>query len=277
MLALLFLSACGGSPPPPDTTPHPGPQTAAPAPEPEPGPEPLELDAGEIQVRFLHLAGALADKSFEAFVGADASIPTFPRLPFEAAAPYSTVKNVAEGIPIRVRGEGVAEVTGSIQGGPGSYHTVVILSDPSDAAKIQLVPLGDNAPRPSGDAARARFFHALAGTGPVDVCTAGPNRGDPQTALFFGVAYGASSGDHMDLPGTPPVRLQVRAASQEACTGRSLGVIVVAPPEGTTIDRQNITLFGVSRGSGRRATRDVYVSIDQPPLSGFFNLPFPAR
>jgi hypothetical protein len=273
VLALFLLAiGCGGSPPPAADAPDPG--TAAPAATtaaPEPEIDPL---AGDAQVRFVHVATRATATPIDVF-GVDMAAPLFPGAAYKAPTAYAKVATSAGDVALAARGQGLAEATTQANVAPGSHNTVFVISDPENADGLQLVAVDDDAPRAPAETTRVRFFHALAGAATVDVCVAGEGRA-PATLLFPGVAYGGLAA-YLDLPSPPPVRLQIRQASENECAGRPIGVVALAATEEQPLLGQNVTLVALGalrQPRGRPdVDREVLVSIDQPPQSRSMTLP----
>ncbi len=270
-LTLALALGCGGSPPPrTDTAPataEPAATTAAPEPE-------IDPLAGDAQIRFLHVATRATQTAVDGF-GVDMDTPLFPGAAYKVPTAYAKVATSAGDVALLVRGQGLAEFTVQANVPPGSHNTVFVISDPASAEGLQLVTVDDDAPRAPAEAVRVRFFHALAGASAVDVCVAGAGRA-PATLLFPGVGYGALAA-YLDLPSPPPVRLQVRQASENECAGRQIGVVELAATEEHGLLGQNVTLVALGALRQPRGRPDVesevLVSIDQPPQSSTFSLP----
>lgn len=162
---------------------------------------------------------------------ADADAATTPAL-FELTTP-----TLSEGVPYTFVVHGLA-------GSAGATLGIVSAAD-------------DTAPGASGDTVPARFFHAVAGVGPVDVCKPGARTRDAATPVFANVTYGSFGtpsgegvrGSWANLPSAVATRLQLRAAhASRPCTGNVVGHVSVTLDAGVAA-----TLVGTGRhGQGRR-------------------------
>lgn len=275
-MLLPLLLGCGGSTPEPTpATSRPTPATAGPA---TAAPEPHDLFGDtRANVRFLHLASASAEVALEGFTGTDTSTPAFPRLPFKSAAPYQSAALGDEGLALLARGQGLTEASSAAHAAPDTYHTVVVLNAADDPAKLQIATVPDDAPRAQGEAVMVRFFHAILGTGPIDVCVPGEGPRAPAVSLFPAVEYGTFR-PALQLPGALPVRVSLRRASEAECSGRLVGAIDLSAPDGVSFAGQNLTIYALGRTSGRpEVDPEAAISIDQPPQSAWVTLPVRAR
>jgi hypothetical protein len=148
-----------------------------------------------------------------------------------------TTSSLAEGVPYTFVVHGLA-------GSAGATLGIVAAAD-------------DTAPGASGDTVPARFFHAIAGVGPVDVCKPGARTRDAATPIFANVTYGTfgtpsgegARGTWANVSTGVASRIQVRSAhASRPCSGNVVGNASIAFDSGAAT-----TLVGTGRhGQGRR-------------------------
>lgn len=249
-----------------DTTPQVQPPPQEPAqPPPPPPPAPVE-----VSVRVIH-AAALAkavpiNVTHPAGQGAPGALAT--ALAFGTASTYTsaTLAPSAQSLSLSVAAEGFDPFSDSGAISAGDPHTAIVFSGADSATALGAAIVHDSAQAADSGKTRVRFFHAVVGWTELDVCAPGENARAAATPLFPASAYGQMSHpEYVDLPAGVQ-KVQLREAKPDApCTGRVVGVADLAPPEGATLDAQNITLVAVGRGTGRPAIpRALLLCLDSP-------------
>jgi Domain of unknown function (DUF4397) len=165
----------------------------------------------------------------------------------------------------------------------GQRYTAIVHGLAAATPRLALAVSQDSETQPDAGKARVRFFHALAGLGTVDVCTApvaarpavaaaagrpaqAAVAASPAAAVFANVAYGAfsSAGEsheaYVEVPSGAAITLQVRAQNARPCTGPVRGTVRVTPA-----DRAVVTAVAVGRVVGTPAApRQLLVCTDAP-------------
>ena len=285
-VVLFVVAGCGSSTSQEgDTTPPPPEPVAPPPPEPAAPPAPTNV---EVSVRVIHAAATAATKSISPTYATGGATPGAlgTDLAFGAATGYTsaTLPPGTTGIGLSVVVEGFDPLSFGGNITAGEPHTAVVFSDPAGAMRLSADVLRDAAQAPDAGKTRVRFFHAVLGWDAVDVCAPGENARAAGTPVFANAAYGRSpmsqSPDrYIDMP-AGLTRLQVRQASADApCSGRAVGAVDVAAPEGGTLEGQNVTLVAVGRATGRPAVaRALLLCLDSPAAApSCTSLPMRAR
>lgn len=144
----------------------------------------------------------------------------------------------------------------------GRAYTVVAYGLASELAgpPVAFAAVEDLNEGPAAPAAQMRFFHALVGAPPVDLCTTG-------TVVFQNVRYGtwgsAASGRYMPGPSGPAV-FAVRQSGGAPCAGQVVGSVRLNFAAGS-----NSTLIAVGRaGAGRSNIAPDLLHCTDTPLAG---------
>lgn len=163
----------------------------------------------------------------------------------------------------------------------GQRYTAVVHGFSAGAPRLAVAIAQDSETQPDAGKARVRFFHALAGLGAVDLCTAAiaaraaqPAAGGrpaqpaiaaaPAAPVFSNVAYGsfAANGQesYAEVASGAAITLQVRAQNARPCTGLVRGTVRVTPA-----DRAVLTAVAVGRLGGAPAVpRQLLLCTDAP-------------
>lgn len=198
--------------------------------------------------------------------GAPGSLAT--ALAYGAASAYTsaTLQPQAQSIPLSVAAEGFDAFADTRPVSAGDPHTAIVFSAADGGTALDAAISHDSMQAPDSGSTKVRFFNAIVGWAELDVCAPGATAGDAAVPLFPGSAYGQMSHpEYVDLPAGVQ-KVQLRAADADApCTGRVLGVAEIAPPEGATLDAQNVTLVATGRGTGRPVVaRALLLCLDSP-------------
>lgn len=256
--------------PPPD----PGPASPSPMAPPEPVAPPAP-QAVELSIRVLHAAATAATKPLGVTyaTGTDTPGGLATDLAFGAVSAYTsaTLPPGTTGIGLSVSAQGFDPLSFAGTITAGEPHTAVVFAAPDAPSRLTADVLHDAVAAPDAGKTHVRFFHAVVGWDAVDVCAPGENARAAGTPVFPGARYGRLTGSpnsadrYIDMP-AGVTSLQVREANAEApCSGRVVGAVDVAAPEGTSLDAQNVTLVAVGRATGRPAVpRAVLLCLDSP-------------
>ncbi len=197
--------------------------------------------------------------------------PVIPNLSFRNAVGYSDIPPGQHAVQVRLPGipastpPSLTWTTPVLQ--PDHTYTIIAIGLALEAPAVTFASEEDTATVPDPGHANVRFFHALVGTGAVDVCNA------TGTPLFANVGYGtygisfADSTQHYVNAPSGTASLLIRQHAPGACSGRPLGAVDVS-----VVDRTNITLVATGRearhGAGAQSVPPQMLSCQDAPLAG---------
>jgi hypothetical protein len=225
----------------------------------------------------LHVAAGVAQQTASASASVDGSpAGEMTDIAFRAASPYAEIQPGAAEATVSVQvqvGSATASLDAPVRAGVPA--TLLVLSNPQTPAELLVTATEDDATAVMGQI-RGRFVNALLGTEAIDFCLPGEGR-QPGRPIFTGVQYGQVAGTdtanhYIPVSVNAGLRLQVRQAAQNGCSGRVIGTAEIPPPDGSV--PHNFTLVVVGRASGRPAVaRELLVCEDAPNPSGCVALP----
>lgn len=266
--AFCVLASCASSPP--QSSMMSAPVAEPPPPPPPPPSDPLPLatplpaaPSGNARIRAIHaspdsMAGAVAVYLDNATTAA------IPNLTFRSAAGYTEVAAGAHSVQARLAGAPATSApalmwqTPAFE--PGHSYTIIAHGMALEAPNVTFAPEEDTATTTPPNMALVRFFHALVGASPVDICVG-------STAVFANVSYGSfangSQGRYSPVP-AGSARLDVRATATAPCTGRSMGHVSATVEAG-----QVLTLVATGRvGRRAQAVTPELLACRDAPLNG---------
>ena len=254
-------------------------ESAAPGGEPPPPPEPSP--AG---LRVIHASPDRAAASVSVFIDGS-EVAAVQGIAYRSIA--GAVRLTPQTHPMVVRSAASNAATLITAETPalaeGQRYTAIIHGLAAGAVHITATFGPDSETQPDAGKTHVRFFHALVGLGPVDVCTApvaarpaqpaAAGRAaqpavaaQPAAPVFANVAYGSfatasgSQDAYAEVPSGSPITLQVRAQNARPCTGLVRGTVRVTPA-----DRAVITAVAIGRVVGAPAApRQLLVCTDAP-------------
>lgn len=286
LLVIIFVcvaavaAGCGrgnGEPTTPDTETGDTGGSVATTPAPPPPPPPVKVG-----LRVIHAASLASKSAVAAAVGeGDESQPLAGALEYGATSAYAEVTLAPEAskIALAITAEGLEGPPAEQPVSDGGQHTFVIFSDPEMATQLNIAMAIDEGSGPE-EGMRARFFHGVAGWDAIDVCTPGETARAPGVPVFTAVGYGGFAAiGYQDIP-PETKQLKVRIANEEnPCSGKVIGGVQLAPPEGVDPTGKNLSFFVIGRSKGRPAVaRELLVCTDAPdPAPACFRLKMKAR
>jgi hypothetical protein len=295
LLALsVVLGACGGSsefhPPAMYTAAQLNAGAQVGLPEEDPGsPPPLNrpayptpgapVEAARVAtIRVIHASPDRAAASVDLYVD-DSGVPIATAVAYRGIVGPVEVPAGEHAIHVRAAGSAATTApafTGHTPALEGNHHYTVIAHGLVGGAAPHALALAadaDATPTPEAGTAHVRFFHAIVGLGPVDLCRPGTPAhpaatGQPArpatlpTALLHDVGYGTfGSAEHdgatshyVHVPAGSPLTLQIRAHAARGCAGLLRGTVTVTPAEQSVV-----TAVAVGRATAPLSPRALLV------------------
>lgn len=232
--------------------------------DPLPPPTPMVNPGGMAHLRAIHASPDGMAREVTVYLDG-ATTPVIPSLAYRGAVGYNDVTAGTHTVQARLPGSPPTSPPALVWQTPpfqaGHSYTIIAHGLALETPTVTFSPEEDTAATTPSGMALVRFFHALIGASPVDVCVGA-------VPVFANVAYGnwGTSNDrrYAQAP-AGSATLQVRAAAARPCTGRSMGHVTA------TVDAGNvITLVAVGR-VGRRnqaVTAELLACTDAPLAAG---------
>lgn len=207
----------------------------------------------------------------------DEQSPTAASLPFKSATEYLPISgDGARKVALRpANSDSKAETffdgqTPKLE--EGKIYTAIAYGLVSQDPKITLAAADDPDAKPSAQITRLRWFHAVPGVGPIDVCVPGEKARDPGKPLFANVDYGAFSSDgdnlqegYANLTANVDMALQIRSHKEAVCSGRVLGIVHFKAPAAS--NQTAIVLASLKGKGSKRTPGSVLFCLDSPAPS----------
>lgn len=194
-------------------------------------------------VRVIHASPDRAAARVDVYVGSNGT-PGAEGLTYKSPAGPLTVPTGEQEIALRAAGAAADAAPLYHHASPaleaGRTYTVVAHGLAGNAQPaLAVTAAADDETAPEAGNARVRLFHAVAGLGAVDVCTAPlparptvPGRlgapAVPARPVFANAAYGAFT-DYASVPAGAAVSLQLRVRNARPCAGLVRGTVSVTP------------------------------------------------
>lgn len=255
-----LVSACGSTPPP-ARQPLSAEQLnalARPSPDDDFGPprgaraggasastEP-EAPPPTASVRVIHASPDRAAARVDVYVGSNGT-PGATALEYKHAAGPLTVPTGEQDIALRAAGAANDAAPLYRHASPAleasrTYTAIAHGLAGNAQTPVAVAAAADDDTAPEDGHARVRLFHAIAGLGTVDVCTApvaarpaAAGRpavaAQPARAIFGDAGYGAFT-DYVSVPAGAAVTLQLRAHAARQCAGLLRGTVTLTPAAG---------------------------------------------
>lgn len=245
LVTAIVLTACGGRSTPTSTTPHDAPPET-----------PTQADAGPVaaapgtQVRLIH--AAIESREQVVTLLADGTATTTPT-GYQFSSAYLALTPGAHEISARAND---AELIGASLTFPEGLSTLVAYS--TGDFPVALAMAADVTTTPAANTAQVRFFHAIIGQGPVDICLVGESARSDGTPIIANVAAG-SLGEYATVAGGGELALQLRAQHGTPCHGRVIGVARFTPAS-----ESNYTLIFVGMQGRHRVAPELLFCADPP-------------
>ncbi|MBI5512571.1 MAG: DUF4397 domain-containing protein [Deltaproteobacteria bacterium] len=243
--------------------PAPAPLPAQPPPPMAPPPPPAVA-----RVRVIHASPEPLAQTVVVYLD-NAPTPVIPALQYRTAVGYADIPVGTHTVQARLPNQPPTSPPALNWQTPvfEEHHTYTIVAHglALEQPAVTFAPEEDRGLAPAAGTSTVRFFHAVVGIPPVDVClTSG-------ASVFTNVPYGqwgtGASGGHSTTSPGGAVTLVLRVAGGNACTGRVLGRVDGTLPAGANMSFVAVGRV-VPRGVGGQGAPLELLACTDAPLDG---------